>query len=603
MSEHKRDWFRRKEEDSYSFYDQNKRFFDWDQNRTGYSSYFLKDNESLKSAAKMVSSMFKVIDVPKNTKLEHSIEPKDCHDAVVIPVPLNMLRDSEGNYLNHDVELLDAFYGASIQNAALATFQNKRDYNRTMSARSSKTKTTVQDLLYATLNTERIDKKLSNKFPGYSKFVQKFKKYKYDTTYEPLSSEEHQGKRLVETLLKFLRYPANVTEEEEKEFAKPIEQIEHYMKKHGFPKTSDDCERQSAYLYDVVNKYIEEEEKDDEDGSKGTPAPSKDEMDDFAKSLMQSLMNPDDGDDSDEFADDFQEFTEDMEEKPPMKMKHDFSKEGQAEQGNIKFIKADSNKERYKKELSKIDTCKASVLANLFARKCKDYQFSMKSMRSGRLDTNKIAEAAQNVATVYERFGQVTTNKLNIGVLIDESGSMGGNKIERARQAAIFINEVFKNIPDARLYMYGHTADGGGGGTKGDCIIRIYKEHGKGSDPHALGSADARYNNKDGDAIYACARKIRSMNDDPCLLFVLSDGAPYADNYSGQRAIEDTRKKVTMSQALGFQVIQIAIDYEVPSADMFDYYIEMTDIKNLPMDLIKYVSKKVDKLIHSKTVI
>ena len=603
MSEHKRDWFRRKEEDSYSFYDQNKRFFDWDQNRTGYSSYFLKDNESLKSAAKMVGSMFKVIDVPKHVKLNHTIEPKEMRDDITLPVPINMLRDSEGNYLNHDVELLDAFYGASIQNAALATFQNKKDYIKTMNARSSKTKTTVQDLLYATLNTERIDKKLADRFPGYSRFVQKFKKYKYDATYEPLSPDEHQGKRLVETLLKFLRYPANVTEEEEKEFAKPIEQIEHYMKKHGFPKTSDDCERQSAYLYSVVNKYIEEEEKDKEDGSKGTPAPGADEMDNFAESLMKSLMNPTDGDDSDSFAEDFEEFKEDMEEKPPMKMKHDFSKEGERIDGNIKFIKADSNKDRYKKELSKIDTCKASVLANLFARKCKDYQFSMKSMRSGRLDTNKIAEAAQNVATVYERFGQVTTNKLNIGVLIDESGSMSGNKIERARQAAIFINEVFKNIPDARLYMYGHTADGGGGGTTGDCIIRIYKEHGKGSDPHALGSAAARHNNRDGDAIYACARKIRSMNDDPCLLFVLSDGAPYANNYSGQMAIEDTRKKVTMSQALGFQVIQIAIDYEVPSADMFDYYIEMTDIKNLPMDLIKYVSKKVDKLIHSKTVI
>jgi hypothetical protein len=292
-----------------------------------------------------------------------------------------------------------------------------------------------------------------------------------------------------------------------------------------------------------------------------------------------------------------------MEEKPKPPTKHDFKKSGAVSIGHIKFIKADTNSEKYKRELNNIDTCKASVLANLFSRKCKDYAFAMKSMRSGRLDTNKIAEAKQNVPTIYERFGEVKTNKLNIGVLVDESGSMGSyDKIKKARQAAIFMYEIFKKVPDVRMYMYGHTADSGGGGTYGDCIMRIYTEHGKSANPHALGSLSARANNRDGDAILAAAQKIRSMNSDPCLLFVISDGAPYASNYSGQAAIDDTRKKVTQAQALGFQVIQIAIEEEVPSEEMFDYSIKMTDIKNLPNDLIAYVSKRVDKLIKSRTI-
>jgi hypothetical protein len=33
---------------------------------------------------------------------------------------------------------------------------------------------------------------------------------------------------------------------------------------------------------------------------------------------------------------------------------------------------------------------------------------------------------------------------------------------------------------------------------------------------------------------------------------------------------------------------------------MFDYYIKMTDIKNLPRDLANYMSKKIDKLIREK---
>lgn len=610
----KKDWWKRKEEDAFSFYDPSKKLFDWDSGRTGYSSYFVRDNQNLRSAAKMIGSMFRVIGVPKGMKLEHSIKRKTIKDDVTVPVPLAMLRDEEGNYMNHDTKLLDAFYGSSIQNAALATMQTKSEYTRTINARNTDN-VNMRELMYTLLNTERIDKKLADRFPGYSKFVQKFKQYKYDESYEALDPNEHAGKRLTETVAKFIRYPAHITEEEIEEFAKPLAQIESYMKKNGFPKSSDDCDKQAVYLSGVINKFIKAEDKKEEekepsapgdepgdDDSNPAPTPSKQDMDELAKQLMKGMVNPDDRKPSEDFEEDFQDFTDDMKEKknlPPTN--HDFSKVGTLTEGNIKFKKSDSDKDKYLTDLTKINSTKAQVLAKLFARKSKDYQFSMKSMRSGRLDTNKLAEAKQMVPTIYERFGQVTTNKINIGVLIDESGSMGsGAKMQKARQAAIFINEVFKKQQDVQLFIYGHTADESGG--YGDCNIRIYREPGTNMDPYALGSCKARANNRDGDAIYAMARRVRSKTTDPGLLFVISDGAPYASGYDGKQAIEDTRKKVTMAQALGFQVIQIAIEEEVPCDEMFDYYIQMTNIETLPNDLIAYVSKKVDKLIKEKTI-
>jgi hypothetical protein len=195
----KKDWWRRKEEDAFSFYDPSKKLFDWDSGRTGYSSYFVRDNQNLRSAAKMIGSMFRVIGVPKNIKFDHSMERRSVNDDVKIPVPLAMLRDDDGNYLNHDTKLLDAFYGSSIQNAALATMQTKSEYTRTMNARNTD-HVNMRELMYTLLNTERIDKKLADRFPGYSKFVQKFKQYKYDETYEPLDPEEHPGKRLTVTV-------------------------------------------------------------------------------------------------------------------------------------------------------------------------------------------------------------------------------------------------------------------------------------------------------------------------------------------------------------------------------------------------------------------
>jgi hypothetical protein len=601
-----RDWYNRKKENAYSFYDNTKKYFNWeddyDTRSNGYSSYFVRDNENLKSAAKMIGSMFRVMGVPKKMKLEHSISKKTSGSEVTVPVPLNMLRDEEGNYLNKDTQLLDAFYGASIQNAALSIMQSKQEYVRTMNARDVNANLSPKDLFYSILNTERVDKKLASRFPGYSKFVQKFKEYKYDKNYQPLDASEHAGKRLLELVTKFLRYPANITEEEIKEFEKPLSKIEKYIKKHGFPVTGQDCDKQAAFINGVVKSYIKEEDED----KNPSDQLSESELGDTVKKLTNELINGANGEETTEFNDEFSDFTDDVEdqEKINADVRIDYEKEGSSLSGPIKFIAAGSDKDVYMRELAEIDTVKASVLANLFKRKCKDYKFAMKSMRSGRLDTNKIAEAKQNVPTIYERFGEVKTNKLNIGVLIDESGSMGGyGKIQKARQTAIFMNEVFKNVPDARLYIYGHTADAGPGVTYGDCAIRTYKEDGKNIDRYALGSIDDRHNNRDGDAIYAVAKRIRSLNNDPCLLFVVSDGQPYAYNYDGKAAIEDTRKKVMMSEALDFQVIQIAIEEGISSKEMFNQYIKMTDIKNLPNDLINFASRKIDKLIKSKTVL
>lgn len=601
-----RDWFKRKEEDAYSFYDKRNELFDWEDTRnSGYSSYFVRDTQNLKTAANMVGSIFKVMNVTKDMKLTSNIQKQDIKSssASTIHVPLTMLKGEDGIYKNHDTKLLDAFYGAAIQNAALATMQGKGDYARTINAISSNSKTTPKDLLFTILNTERVNKKLAERYPGYSKFVQKYKQHMFDENYQPLSSEEHEGKRLLELVTKFLRYPAHINEEEMEEFKKPIKQIETYVKKHGFPNTSAECEQQASYMHGVIKKHIKDnEEEPQEDGSCSNPSPSADDMNDFSQSLMQQMISGKPIEESEQFKEEFEDFTDDMDEKNTPFKKHNYGTDGNAEDSNIKFIKPQVNKISYQNELKEIDTCKASVLAQLFARKCKDFTFSMKSMRSGRLDTNKIAEAKQNVPTIYERFGQVKTNKLNIGVLVDESGSMGGDKIKKAKQAAIFLYEVFKKVPDARIYIYGHTADGGGGGKYGDTMIRTYVEHGKGINGYTLGDISSRHNNRDGHAIYAVAKKIRSMNEDPCLLFVISDGAPYASEYSGQKAIDDTRKKVTQAQSLGFQIIQIAIEEEVPSEEMFDYYIKMTDIKNLPNDIIAYVSKRVDKLIKSKTI-
>ena len=82
-------------------------------------------------------------------------------------------------------------------------------------------------------------------------------------------------------------------------------------------------------------------------------------------------------------------------------------------------------------------------------------------MRSGMLDTGKIAEAFQGVPTVYMREGQVKSDRISVCILIDESGSMYGEGETAARDTAVLLNEAIGTLQNVDLYIYGHSTDGG----------------------------------------------------------------------------------------------------------------------------------------------
>lgn len=585
----------------------------------------------------MIGSIFKVIGLPKHIKqtpVANQVRESLKERMPKVHIPIGMLRDEDNQWVD-DPATLDAFYGACIQNAALAAMQSDMDYKRTIQPRYGEDKKSVHNLLTSVLNTERIDKKLADRMPGYLKFVQKFKNHTYENNYEAPAEDAPAQARLLDLVVRMLRYPAHITEEELEEFKKPIESIERMLKRRGgIPDSFSECESFGRSIAKIVYDYAEEEtpppsggegEGEDGEGSDGTPPPltggatgegssssegggskaggsapmSKEDLDKLADEMMRELMNGDEGDPSDkDLMDDFSDFEDSSKEMDEELW--DKIGEGKAERGKVTFDVAKTNKDQYLRDKASIDLTKAQVLARLFARKSKDYEFVMKSMRSGRLDVGKLAEAKQHVPTIYERMGQVKTDKICVGVLIDESGSMSGHRIDKARQGAIFLNEVLKKIPSVELFIYGHTADTKG---EGSTDMMIYREPGKVTDPYALGSVRARVENRDGEAILSTAARIRSKTKNAGLLFVLSDGGPCAYNYHGRSAINDVRKKVLQAEALGFQVIQIAISECVPSSEMFNHYITMTDMSTLPRDLVNYMSRKIGKLVKERVFV
>ena len=270
---------------------------------------------------------------------------------------------------------------------------------------------------------------------------------------------------------------------------------------------------------------------------------------------------------------------------------------GEAKDTVFKKMKSnEASKSAYKAVYNEISSYK-STLAKILRLHSVDKKLVFKSMRNGHLDCNKLAEATQGIPNVYEKYGHVKSKKVAVAILIDQSGSMSGQKIRNAAKTAILFNEAFANNKEIEFFAYGHTT-GMAFGSSVDMMI--YKEPSKEFKEFAysLGQTGRAYNaNKDGQAIWETALRIRKFTDRPCVLFVVSDGAPSA--YGSINGVHHTRDMVRKAtNDLNMEIIQIAIESSVPSEQMFKNFVKLTNIATLPKDLGIVMKKVVGDLMN-----
>ena len=599
-----RDWFGRSADDAYTNYDSNKRAINWDKGYDNYSDYFFGKRSGfvgskmkLQDAASLLLTMSKVMGVDVSRfKAGTAASVRKTKDVVI---PTDMLNDSSIS--------TDVFIGAALQNMAHANYRTAEEIAH--DARQSKA-LNLQKTVYGILNSERLNNLMAEDTPGYLKFVQKFKKHKYKD--RPDINPEDKFQKALELFDRIIRYPENITDEELEEFKEPLEFIKKNIEKAGgIPSDQKECVKLSKKITKVLEKYIEEpppsddDKKDDsEDGEGGegmeggsTGSTSEDakseadkekeqkEREELMKELISSMKEDKNSD-----KDTFDAFMEDISEEEESGGKID---------RKVEFIVEKDSPYYYDMSASKVDHTKASVIANLLKRKNRDYQFSLKSMRSGRLDTDKLAEARQGVQTIYERMGEVKTNKLSVTVLVDESGSMGGSKANKAREAAIFLKETLEGVPDVELFIYGHSADMVRYGGSGTTQIFVYKEPGTVTPPKSMGNIAGRYENRDGVAILATAKRVRQKTQNHGVFVVISDGSPSANNYVGTSAIQHVKKSAIEVEKMGFQVIQVTIGGH-RSKDMFKNVIDMDDVSKFPTQFVGFLKTKINSLIKEK---
>ena len=255
------------------------------------------------------------------------------------------------------------------------------------------------------------------------------------------------------------------------------------------------------------------------------------------------------------------------------------------------LYKAPEGKETYDESLKRVRKYIPAIAKSLRDH-CREYQVTYRGMRSGLLDTSKLAEAFQGVQNVYIREGQVKSDRMAVCVLIDESGSMYGEKITAARDVAVLLNEAVATVPGIDLYIYGHTY-----GDRcrdsyraGDQIteLQLYREKGY-APKKSLGSIEARSGNLDSFAIReASARMLKFSSCRQNLMFVITDGAP-------NERYEQLTTTVKTLEKQGMNIVAVCIEPSYDPSQLYTHSVTLTDMNTLALELGKMIKKAILK--------
>lgn len=170
---------------------------------------------------------------------------------------------------------------------------------------------------------------------------------------------------------------------------------------------------------------------------------------------------------------------------------------------------------------------------------------------------------------VFEEKTIFNAPELAVGILVDESGSMGGNdgsgniKCEASKKICIIVALALLGLENVAVSILGHTAEGRGhGGSHNSAGILLH--HYLSPSNRNLGAItqiSAYSNNIDGYAIQATTKRMLEWHPQARtrLLIHISDGYPAGSGYGGQPAMEHIRRVGNYAKRNNVQVFGVGI--------------------------------------------
>lgn len=179
--------------------------------------------------------------------------------------------------------------------------------------------------------------------------------------------------------------------------------------------------------------------------------------------------------------------------------------------------------------------------------------------------------------------------KLAVGLLIDESGSMSDDhRITHARKTAIVLYDFCRSL-DIPITIYGHSTDGHG------VALYSYAEFNSldSTDRYRLMDMSARGGNRDGAALRFVAEHLDKRPEKQKILILISDGQPADCGYYGTEAEADLRgiKKEYEKKGITLFAAAIGSDKENIKRIYKEGFLDITKLEDLPKNMTLLVKQ------------
>lgn len=178
-----------------------------------------------------------------------------------------------------------------------------------------------------------------------------------------------------------------------------------------------------------------------------------------------------------------------------------------------------------------------------------------------------------------------------IAILVDNSGSMYGERIDAARRAAIMLYDFAGGL-GIPVMVAGHT-------TSGESVVfspfTLFDKAGE-RDRYRLATMEAHSCNRDGMCLDITAKMLENRPEPAKLLFIISDGRPNHTGYHGKEADDDIKSVVRKSRGKGIEVIAAAIgDDKENIKEIYgeESFLDITELEKLPKKMTGLVRKKI----------
>ncbi|HIC95533.1 TPA: hypothetical protein EYP12_02765, partial [Candidatus Bipolaricaulota bacterium] len=442
-----------------------------------------------------------------------------------------VLLDPEGRSFT---ERLDILAGLALHEIAHLKFTDPELKMKAL-ARSK-----IFYLVLMIIEDERIEYRLGREAPGFVDFLQRTKDYMFREQIAKLPAPEPQEEyqELLGALLLFVRYPPSLTREMLTKWQKELEFAGEVLT--PFPDTDERVWQATERIVERLFKEREEEEQRErakaEQGKQSLPIPMPGaggeippprNTEEFIERMADHLI--------------FEGAVEEGMLQRLWRLEQTMTSGRRGlpfpfpfpqrlgpfdPSGPVRFSEAPENRGAYLQDLRVVKPYIQPLKRSLRFREAVHKEI-LRRREEGRLEGRMLYAAPLGEEKVFKQVKEERRRRTVVILVMDESGSMAGEKIERARQTAVLFKEALEQMRSVDLYIYGHAADIGQPNITQ--IFRYYSPRGRRR--FSLGSAKARGNNRDGVALEAIGQEVLKKTAEEAeeiVMLVISDGMPAA---------------------------------------------------------------------------